>query len=303
MPIRCSKCNKAAVTFIRYNGTHLCKDHFIEYFERRVKREFRKQKSKKRLNRIAVALSGGKDSSVALYVTHMIYHKTTEIHAITVDEGIDGYRDKTIAIARNLCKELGVKHHIVSFREHVGKTMDDIAKIENEIGTCTYCGVFRRNCLNRKAKELDADVLVMGHNLDDYSQSILMNFVNADLEKLIRLGPHERVQPGLIPRILPLRMIPEKEVFLYAMLRGLETSLDECPYALSNRKKFRDMINELERDHPGTRHKIVQSYEQIKPLLSKHFPPAELKTCKYCGEPAASSICKACLLKEKLRSD
>jgi len=298
--IRCDKCNKEAVTFIRYNGTHLCKGHFIEYVEKRVKREIRKQKGKRRLKIIAVALSGGKDSSVALYLVHKIFSKTAEVHAITIDEGIKGYRENTVKIAKSLCKNLGIEHHILSFEDEIGITMDEIAKRQSQIGTCTYCGIFRRNLLNRKARELNADALILGHNLDDFSQSVLMNFVNADLEKLARMAPHYRIQKNLIPRILPLRLIPEKETMLYAMLIGLEISLDECPYAFSNRLIFREIINELEDRNPGTRYKIVQSYDVIRPYLYEKFPALELKRCKICGEPASREICKACELRKQL---
>lgn len=300
MAVTCSKCSNPAVTFIRYNGTHLCAEHFTEYVERRVKREVRKQRKDRRFKRIAVALSGGKDSSLALYLTHKIFSSHAEIFAVTVDEGISGYREKTVELAKNLCNELGVNHHIVSFKEMFDVSMDEIAEKGDEIGTCTYCGVFRRACLNRTVRELKADVLVMGHNLDDVAQSILMNFVNADLEKLARLGPHERVQPGLVPRLLPLRLIPEKETFLYALLNNLPTSLDQCPYALSTRGKFREIIDDLEEMNPGTRHSILQSYDSIKPLLLTLFPSTKLNSCKVCGEPTVGEVCKACLLLEKL---
>jgi uncharacterized protein (TIGR00269 family) len=286
------------VTFIRYNGTHLCKEHFTEYVERRVKREIRRQRIGN-FRKIAVALSGGKDSSLALYLMHKIFSPRVEIHSITVDEGIVGYREKTISLAKSLCNRLKVPHHIVSFKETMGLTMDEIAKRESSL--CTYCGVFRRATLNREARRIKADVLVMGHNLDDFAQSILMNFVNADLEKLARLGPHERIQEGLVPRLLPLKLIPEKECFLYAILNRLPTSMDQCPYAFSARARIREMIDDLEEVNPGTRHSIVQSYDVIKPLLLNLFTPAKLKYCKSCGEPTVSEICKACSLLEKLR--
>lgn len=301
MAISCSKCSNRAVTFIRYNGTHLCKEHFTLYVEKRVKKEIRKQRGERRFKKIAVALSGGKDSSLALYLTHKIFSPRVEIHAITVDEGIAGYREKTIPLAKSLCSKLKVPHHIISFKEMFGLTMDEVAKKDSEIGLCTFCGVFRRTCLNRAAKEMKADVLVVGHNLDDVVQSILMNFTNADLEKLTRLGPHEKVQPGFIPRLLPLRLIPEKESFLFALLNGLPTSLNLCPYALSTRGKFREIIDDLEEINPGTRHSIVQSYDTIKPLLLTLFPPAKLKSCRVCGEPSIGEICKSCSLVRRLR--
>ena len=300
MTIKCDKCSKPAVTFIRYNGTHLCKEHFIQYVERRVKREIRKQRGERYFNRIAVALSGGKDSSVALYLINKIFSKKSEIVAITVDEGIKGYRENTIKLAKNLCKRLGVSHYVVSFKDMIGITMDEVVKTGGEMGSCTYCGIFRRNCLNRKAKEIGADVLITGHNLDDFSQSVLMNFVNSDIERLARLGPHDRIQPGLIPRLLPLRMIPEKEVFLYALLNNIPTHMESCPYAVSNRGIFRDVIEELEYRNPGTRHSIVQSYDKIKPLLSSIFKPSLLKQCKICGEPTVGDICKSCTLRREM---
>ena len=298
--MKCSKCGRDAITFIRYNGTHLCSQHFKEYVERRVKKEIRKQKGRKRLDRIAVALSGGKDSSTTLLLIHRIFSKSAQIHAISVDEGIGGYRDKTLEVAKRLCRDLDVEHHIVSFKGSIGITMDEVSKREDEIGVCTYCGVFRRYLLNREARELSADVLVLGHNLDDFAQSVLMNFVNADLEKLARIAPHLRIQEGLVPRLLPLRLIPEKEVMLYAMLNNLELCLDRCPYAFSNRFIFRRIIYELEDLYPGTRHKIVKVYDQIKPYLYELFPSEGMKRCELCGEPSSKEICKACELRMRL---
>ncbi|MEM2935488.1 MAG: tRNA 2-thiocytidine biosynthesis TtcA family protein [Candidatus Thermoplasmatota archaeon] len=160
--MKCTKCENEAIIFIRYNGTYLCEKHFIEFFERRVKKEIRKQGLPE--GKIAVALSGGKDSSVACYILWKIIgrHKNRELHAITVDEGIKGYRDKTIKIAKKLCNELGIEHHIISFKEEIGFTLDEISKRRNELGECTYCGVFRRYCLNKKAIEIDAKAIATG---------------------------------------------------------------------------------------------------------------------------------------------
>ena len=71
----CSKCKKPAITFIRYNGTHLCNEHFIDYFERRVKKDIKKQGKTQGNSKIGVAVSGGKDSVVALYVIYDIFSK------------------------------------------------------------------------------------------------------------------------------------------------------------------------------------------------------------------------------------
>lgn len=299
----CSKCKKPAVTFIRYNGTHLCKDHFIHYFEKRVKKDLKKQGKTYSPAKIAVALSGGKDSTVTLHIVHDIFsvRKNIEIIALSIDEGIGGYRDKSLEIAKENCKKLGVPHYIISFKEEIGVDMDEIASMNEELGECAYCGVFRRFCLNIAAKRNKVDKLATGHNLDDMAQSILMNFTNGDIKKLARLGPHKKVQPGLVPRIIPLRLIPEKETALYAILKNIRFHDSVCPYSSNAyRGVFKSILEDLEYKNPGTRHSILNSYDSIKDLLLEKYPPAKLKKCNRCGEPTSQDLCKACLLKDKI---
>jgi uncharacterized protein (TIGR00269 family) len=301
--VDCSKCSKPAVTFIRYSGNHLCEDHFFEFFDKRVRKEMRKQWELKADNKIAVALSGGKDSIVATWVLDELISKRRdiELHAITVDEGIDGYRPESLGIAKRFCEGRGIPHHIVTFKELTGWTMDEIAEADSETIACTYCGVFRRKALNSKAKEIGADYLATGLNLDDTAQSVLMNFARGDIEKLARMGPHTRVQEGLIRRIQPLRLIPEKEVYIFSMLKGLDIHNAECPYAeRAFRGKFRDVLYDLEKTSPGTKHGILSTYDSIQPALQNMYQPANLKGCKNCGEPTMSELCKSCVLIGKL---
>jgi uncharacterized protein (TIGR00269 family) len=301
--VLCIKCSKEAVEFVRYNGSHLCEEHFLEYVERRVKKEIRQQVDLDGKRKVAVALSGGKDSSVALYIVVQALRQRRDLSvvAITVDEGISGYRPKTMERARELTKMLDVEHHIISFNDEVGKTMDQIALAMGDKGPCSYCGVIRRRCMNKVAREIGADVLATGLNLDDTAQSILMNFTRGDVERLARLGPHLKVQPGLIPRIQPLRSIPEKESYLYAMLRCLPFSDDECPYAdLALRNEYRSIIDSLEAKHTGTKFAIIASYDAIRQSLAEKFPQAGLQLCE-CGEPTCNQRCMACELLEEVR--
>ncbi len=286
----CDKCRAPAATYIRYSGAHLCAAHFQDYVERRVKKDLKKQWKTTGQETIAVALSGGKDSTTTLHLTHQIFAKRRGItlHAITVDEGIHGYRDHSLPITKRTCDALDIEHHIIPFKDLIGATMDEIATRHDEIGECSYCGVFRRRCLNHASRQLGVDRLMTGHNLDDMAQSILMNFVNADLEKLTRLGPHSRIQPGFIPRGLPLRTIPEQEVMLYAILRGFEFHNAECPYAVrAARGTYRDILAKLEDASPGTRHSILKSYDGLRGLLLEKYPAVPLNHCKGCQEPTS----------------
>jgi uncharacterized protein (TIGR00269 family) len=300
---RCDKCGKKAVTFIRYSGMHLCKMHLNDFFERRVKKELRRQSNFKKGEVLAIAVSGGKDSVVAMHILKKILgvRQDLEMHAITVDEGIRGYRPESMKIARKNCKKLDIEQHIIRFQDILDHTMDAIVKFPILTTPCSYCGVFRRKCLNQKARELGATKLATGLNLDDTAQSIFMNFARGDVAKLARLGPHNRVQKGLVPRIQPLRLIPEKESYLYAMLNDIEFHNGECPYSeRALRGKFRDLINILENDTPGTRHALLTSYDSISDALSHWHPPAKLIKCTQCGEPTMAAICKSCSMVREL---
>lgn len=292
----CDKCGAQSVVFVRYSGAHLCKKHFSDFVERRVKHEIREQLEVKGGERLAVAVSGGKDSTVALQLVHDILGRRRDLTmcAVTVDEGIEGYRGSSLPLVAGMCDRLGLEHRIVSFKDMYGTTMDDIAAAAREQSACSYCGVLRRRAMNSAAREWGATHLVTGLNLDDTAQSILMNFVRGDVERLARLGPHRRVQPGLIPRVQPLRSIPESESLLYAMVNGLEFHDLECPYASEAvRNEFRSVLARLEDQFPGTRHSLLRSYDDIKPALESCFEPAALRPCQ-CGEPTASERCKAC---------
>lgn len=294
----CDKCSKNAIILVRYSGAHLCRRHFSEFVERRVKHELRNQTDLKEDERVAVAVSGGKDSTVALFLLKKILgdRRDLEMCAITVDEGIEGYRESSIPIVRENCRALDVEHLVVSFVSLYGFAMDDVAEAERNMSTCSYCGVMRRAALNRAAREWRATRLATGLNLDDTAQSIMMNFSRGDVERLARLGPHRRLQPNLVPRVQPLRTVPESEVALYAMVNEIPHHDLECPYASEAlRNDYRAIVAQLEDRYPGTRHAILRSHEEILDALESRYPPARLRQCE-CGEPTTGERCKVCEL-------
>lgn len=265
-------------------------------------REIRRQVDLKHRDVISVAVSGGKDSMITLHLLHHILKGKVdvELHCISVNEGIAGYRLPSLDKVRSFCTKLDVPYHEVSFQEVFQRDMDLIAPLARESTPCTYCGVLRRKCLNSKAREIGSKYLATGLNLDDTAQSIMMNFTRGEAERLARLGPHLKVQEGLVPRIQPLRNIPEKESYLYALLNGIDFHDGTCPYADSAlRNHYRQMVDELEDRSPGTRYSILSSYDTIAPMLRQNYPQSKLKYCS-CGEPTMTEQCKACLLMKNL---
>lgn len=301
--MRCDRCDGPAVEWIRYGGEHLCRDHFLGFVERRVKREIRSQVDLERGDRIAVGMSGGKDSTTAavLLSEFLKNRRDIELVGITIDEGIATYRPAGIESAKRTCERLGIEHRVLAYEDTAGRTMDQVVLLDPEAIPCSYCGPFRREALNRAAQEVDADYVATGLNLDDTAQSVLMNVARGDVEKLARLGPHDTRQPGLVPRLQPLRMIPEKEVYLYALLRGFPFHDATCPYAdRAQRGRFRDVVHRLEEESPGTRHAIVKGYDRIRSALQAEFPSGPLKACARCGQPTGNVLCKACELRGRL---
>ncbi len=298
MSIKCMKCNRNAIIFQKYSGMHLCQKHFVEDVERKVKLTIRKQYHVNKGDIIAVALSGGKDSSVLLYLLHKIFkeRRDVEIVGISIDEGIAGYRQETLKQAKALTEELGVRHIIRSFKDEYDTTLDDLVAQDRVYGACSYCGVLRKSLLNKTAGEIGASKLATGHNLDDEAQTIMMNHLGGDVERMIRLSP-PRALEGLVLRAKPLRNIPEKEVALYAIVNSLPLSHDECPYAHEAlRGEVRDMINDFEVAHPGTKYSLLRGFDRMVGILAREYPQVELTECRICAQACTTGLCQACKL-------
>lgn len=294
---------------MRYGPHSFCASHFKEFFERRVRKSVRKFGMVKDKEHVAVALSGGKDSVTALHLLHNTLKKRNKISAIGIDEGVRGYRDKALAVARKNCEELGIDYYEASFEEEFGITLTEVMDkigIGKEQGTsCSYCGVFRRKLINQVAREIKVKKVATGHNLDDECQSITMNIFDGDLSRLARLGPVSGVKAmkGFVPRIKPLYETPEDEVIKYVGVAGLEAYVNKCcPYRWqAKRNAFRKMLDEMEKNYPGTKFSILRSFLGLKPLLGKQKMEGSVKVCKECGEPTSTEVCGACRQLEKVK--
>jgi len=303
--LRCTFCGRWAVYDRRYAGTLLCDRCLIKSVERQFRRAIAKHKLISPGERVAVAVSGGKDSVAALHLlVEHCRHKNCEIVAVTIDEGVRGYRDRSLRIARENAKLLDIEHVAVSFRKTFGATLDKIVRRAKRkktgISPCTYCGVLRRSLLNQAARELEADKLATAHNLDDEVQAIMLNYVRADLSRLHRLGPAYSPKEGFVPRIKPLREIPEKEVAIYALLRGLKVHIAVCPYAGGIHSEIRDFLNNLEANHSNSKFMILRMFDRLRPKLAAAAPEFEMLRCEICGEPTSTNICKGCQLLQGL---
>ena len=296
-------------------GEKLCKNHFIEYFESKVFKTIRQFDLIGKEEHLGIALSGGKDSLTLLHIMAKLSKQNPKIKltAIAINEGIHGYRDKTLVTAEKFCKENNVPLHIYSYEEEFGMPLDNMLKTL-DVKPCTICGIFRRYLLNKKSRELGFTKLATGHNLDDEAQSIVMNQFKNNIQASARLGPKAGINYGrtasgtssvgnknFVQRIKPLYLCTEKEVTTYAFVNNLLDNFNECPnVSQSYRAQVRDMLNNFENENPGTKYAIINSFLQVLPDLKERFKGEDVNSCKECGEPASKDKCNACIFVEKL---
>ncbi len=183
----CSLCTKPAVFHDRATGRHLCRDHFVADVESRVLETIRTRGLIVPGDHVAIGLSGGKDSTALLMILAKILPllDNVRLSAVTIDEGIGGYREDTVQAADELARRCNLPHITVIFSDLFGKTLDEFLK-GREPEACTVCGILRRKALAVAAGEAGATKLATGHNLDDEAQSVLMNVLRGDLPRLVR---------------------------------------------------------------------------------------------------------------------
>jgi uncharacterized protein (TIGR00269 family) len=262
-------------------------------------------------DKIAVAVSGGKDSVSLLNVLTKLERRfpKARLVAITVDEGIKGYRDEALRIAAENCEKLGVGHVVVSFKELYGYTFDEIVKrLERRDGdgpsACAFCGVMRRKALNVAARTAGADKVATAHTLDDEAQTILLNIFHGDVMRIAKEKPvTDEVHPKLVQRIKPFCEIPERETALYAYVKGVRFQSRLCPYASEAlRNDMRFMLDRMEEKHPGMKFTVFKSIERIRPALEEMARKEGLRECVECGEPTTDEVCRTCQMRRQLES-
>jgi len=259
---------------------------------------------------LAVAVSGGKDSLAILHILAKLrkYRPQTTLTAVTVDEGIKGYREEALTIAANVCKKLEVPHYIVSFKKLYGYTLDEIVerakgKGQKSLTPCAYCGVLRRRAINVGAREVKATKIATGHTLDDETQTVLMNILRGDIARLAKEKPvTSEVHPLFVQKVKPFCEIPEKESALYAYTKKIAFQDTPCPYANEAlRNDIRGMLNRMEEKHAGTKFTVSRAIEKMRPALEETAKKEDFKICIECGEPSAAELCKTCEMLRQIR--
>lgn len=103
------------------------------------------------------------------------YDYGLELYLLSIDEGITGYRDDSLETVKRNQTQYNMPLEILSYNDLYGWTMDRVVSTIGKKNNCTYCGVFRRQALDRGAASLGVQHIVTGHNADDIAETVLMN--------------------------------------------------------------------------------------------------------------------------------
>ena len=304
--MKCKICKENAQIHLKYCGLKLCITHFLEYLQKRVKRTIKRYKMVKKNDKIAVALSGGKDSQSLIHILKQIYPENNSIIAIHISLGIEKYSNESLKPIKIICDNLNIPLHVIELKKEYNFTIDDIQsnnKIKRAI--CANCGLVKRYCMNFFARELNADVLATGHLLDDEVSILLSNLVNGNIDLLSRNGPYlPSTDSTIVARAKPLYETSEFETALYAQLTDIPFVHKPCPHdEHATVSAFKQLTKKMEEMNPGSRYNLLRNYLKFYRQAFREIQTdenLEILHCQICGGPTIKDTCAFCRLRSKV---
>lgn len=285
-------------------GQQICRDCFFYVFETEVHNTITQADLFKAGDQVAIGASGGKDSTVLAYVMKTLnerYQYGLDLFLLSIDEGITGYRDDSLETVKRNQQQYDMPLKILSYDELYGWTMDAIVSQVGRKNNCTFCGVFRRQALDRGAAMLNVDHIVTGHNADDIAETVLMNIMRGDIARLGRCTAICTQGEDTIKRSKPFKYAYEKEIVMYAYFKKLDYFSTECIYSPdAYRGHARAFLKDIEAARPSAIIDIIHSGEAFEVREEVKATQRVQQTCKRCGYMSSNDLCKACTLLEGL---
>ncbi len=291
-------------------------------FESKVKETIKKYKLCDKKDKIVVAMSGGKDSTTVAYLLKKFGYN---VHAIHINLLMGKWSEENEQDVKKFCLDYKIPLQIYDVRKEIGYAMcyvKSVLKEKSKLQQCTVCGIIRRWIINKKARELNADKIATGHNLDDEAQNVFMNFMHGNPSLGINLGPLTGIiqDKKFVSRIKPLYFIKEKDVEVYSKSKNFPVLYQRCPCVVgalrhkirkeldilenkgfSGRRKSSRFSSVLEEKDKSVKENLVLNFLDIQKDLRKRIM-GQLVYCKGCGEPSRNEICKVCRMLKNLRS-
>lgn len=294
--MKCRVCREKAVIAVRRHNANFCKGHFLDHIRRQVERTIEEFKMFGPDERLALGVSGGKDS-LALWdiLTGLGY----EVDGIYLHLGIGEYSSASLTLSQSFANTRGLSLEVVDLPIAYGFAVPEAAAASQRT-PCSACGLSKRYILNRVAGERGYDVLVMGHNLDDEAATLFSNVLGWNVEYLGRQYPVlPSTKDGLCRKVKPLIRVAERETAAYAVLTGIEYEVDECPMAAGNTvNRYKEYLNRLEEHSPGIKASFLFGFLERGSPLFEMSDDVELRICSNCGQPTTGEVCAFCRLQK-----
>lgn len=265
----CQLCHgRKAVMKRPKNLQKLCKECFYLVFETEIHNTITAAGLFYPGEKVAIGASGGKDSTVLASILKTLnerYNYGLKLVLLSIDEGIKGYRDDSLATVKRNQQQYEMDLEIVSYKDLYNWLMDEIVSCAGIRSSCTYCGVLRRQALDRGAAKLGIHHVVTGHNADDMAETVLMNILRGDtarLESSCTILTQSAGSP--IKRSKPFKYTYQKEIVLYAHYKKLDYFSTECTYAPEAfRGTARELLKGLGAIRPSCIMDIIYSGEHL----------------------------------------
>ncbi len=227
-------------------------------------------------DRIAVGISGGKDSYTLLHILNTLRQKAPvnfELIAINIDSGFPGYDKKII--------EQHLKHHHF---DYVMAVTDSYKIIEEKLrpGTsyCAFCARLRRGALYTQAEKHNCNIIALGHHLDDFIETLLLNQFYGGT--LAAMSAKLLADNGQQTVIRPMVYVEEKDIIEYSQLKEFPIVHCSCPVVGTEdqkRQEMKKLINKLSEDIPEIRNSMIGAIGNVHP---RHL--LDLNLTKECRE-------------------
>lgn len=258
--------------------------------------------------KIAVGVSGGKDSLALLHILQKIARRNNHhLVAVTIDEGIEGYRNESLSLVKEFCNRIKVPYFIFSYDELFGISMDNAIERRPSKNTtsCSICGTFRRRALDLASIKIGANILATAHNLDDYLQTFMINLFSGDVGRIGWMYPQPIQYQNGLKKIKPFVELYESEIVFYAFHSGIAFQSDQCPYMHESiRTDFREFFNNLEKLRPGIKYNCFNSMNKLSKIVKNSDKVVAVKnSCLICGETSTNQICSVCTTIQMLDLD